>query len=217
MSSTLRRSEPRSPGISHGWERYALALVTLALLVGCSVPMHQDPVPPPSGSTSASETTGPGDDRTDRTDHPARPVTPVTAEAGIGFTADPGTFLLAIEADYWIEHNVAIGPLVQFGLSDDDTIVAPTINAKGVFDINQPQLERLKPYVEGGVGFAYIDKDGHDDSDTGLLLDFGFGANVALNDRVSLGTGVLFNFLPAELVDERFFFSWRVLSVGFQF
>src|SRR5262245_23835418 len=68
-------------------------------------------------------------------------------EPGIGFTSDPGTFLLAFTAGKFINPNVAIGPMLQLGVSDGDSIFAPTLNVRGIFDIEGQGLERLKPYI----------------------------------------------------------------------
>jgi opacity protein-like surface antigen len=137
-------------------------------------------------------------------------------EAGAGFTSSPDTFLLTVEGDYYFDQHVALGPLLQLGLSGDDTIIAPTANVRYVFDAAETPF---KPFVQGGAGFAYLEKDGRrgDDDDIGFLFNFGGGTDFRISDNMQLGTGVMFNFLPGDVLGEDYFFSWRVLSVGVRF
>src|SRR5262245_25828782 len=53
-----------------------------------------------------------------------------SVRGGLGFTADPGMFLMALEGDYHLLQNLAIGPLAQLAVSDEDLLIAPTVNAQ---------------------------------------------------------------------------------------
>jgi len=149
----------------------------------------------------------------------------VSLETGIGFTSSPDTFLLAVEMPIRIAPQVDLGPLVQLGISDRRTIVAPTLNARYSFDLTRwvtserPLFKRLRPIAYGGLGFAYLHQDGRpgSDDDTGFLLDFGFGAEYDVADRVSVGSRMTFNFLPGDVLGENFFFSWQVATARFRF
>ncbi|MFO0982496.1 MAG: hypothetical protein U1E76_12310 [Planctomycetota bacterium] len=182
--------------------KLALLWVLAALLAACAAM----PAPDDAGAREATAASSGAE-------------IPLSVQGGLGFTLDPDTFLMAARADYWVRPNVAVGPLLQVGLADHRTILAPSFNVKGVFDLKQPSAERLKPYIDGGVGFAYLEKDGRrgDDDDLGVLLDIGGGLSYDVNDHLAVGTGVLFNFLPAELVGERFFFSWQLVTLSFRF
>ena len=48
--------------------------------------------------------------------------------AGLGFTADPDTFLLNFEVPYAFDRWVSVGPMFQIGFDKHDTIIAPTLN-----------------------------------------------------------------------------------------
>ena len=113
----------------------------------------------------------------------------------------------------------AIGAQLQLGVSDDDVIVAPTVNFEYLFDLPAEELERLKPFIEGGLGFAYIHEDrrNHRDDEVGFLINFGFGLDYYVTDTVAIGSSMLFNFLPDEVQDEHFFFSWQIIGVRFDF
>jgi hypothetical protein len=142
-----------------------------------------------------------------------------TVRAGIGFTADPTTFLMGLKGGFYAMPRFAIGAQLQIGVSDDDVIVAPTFNVEYLFDLPAEELDRLKPFVEGGLGFAYIHEDrrDHRDDEAGFLINFGFGLDYYVTDTIALGTSMLFNFLPDEVHDEHFFFSWQVIGARFDF
>lgn len=141
----------------------------------------------------------------------------VAAGGAIGFTLEPDTFLMTGHGEYFVSDIVAVGALLQLGVGDDRLIVAPTANVKAVFDL--PDYRHLKPFVHGGLGLGYLEKErgGDDEDDEGFLLNFGFGADYFLNESVSLGNSVLFNFLPDKVLGERFFFSWQFVSATVTF
>jgi hypothetical protein len=60
---------------------------------------------------------------------------------GLGFTLNPDGFLLGLELSHFLGHHVALGPLLQFAVSDDEVLLAPTANVRGVFDIAADGLE----------------------------------------------------------------------------
>ena len=136
-----------------------------------------------------------------------------------GFTLDPETFLLAFEGNYFVDENFAVGPLLQLGVSGNRVILAPTVNFRGVFDLPVEGLERLKPFVQGGMGLAYLQKDNRrgDNDDVGFLFNFGFGADYHLTNELSLGSNILFNVMPDKVLGENFFFSWQLISASFHF
>jgi hypothetical protein len=141
-------------------------------------------------------------------------------EVGAGVMTDPDAFLLSMQADFFLFETVAVGPMVQIGLSDDEVVIAPTANVKKSFVLSGDEdLVRLHPYAQAGLGFAYLyeeDRRG-DDDDLGVLLNAGIGADYDLSDHTQLGTGVMFHYLPGEVLDEHSFFTWKVLSLGFRF
>jgi len=140
-------------------------------------------------------------------------------EAGLGQTFGPSTFLLSATGGKFVDPHLAIGPTLQLGIDDDKTIFAPTFGARRIFELDSADLRKLEPYVEGGVGFAYLEDDrrGGADDDFGVLLTLGFGANFELQHNVALGTGILVNLMPGEVLDERLFVSWRILQLNFAF
>ena len=80
--------------------------------------------------------------------------------------------------------------------------------------------------MQGGLGFTYIDIDvpgnlppgvNVDDDDIGLLMSVGFGADYRITDSISLGSRMLFNVLPDDVLGENFYFSWQVAAIRFRF
>ena len=149
------------------------------------------------------------------------PRTPWSLRGGVGFTLDPDSFLMSVEADYAVNEHVRVGPLLQFGIEEDTTILAPSVNVQYVFDLSElsEELTSLKPFVQGGVGFAYIHKDRkpRKEDDVGFMFNFGFGFEYELTEKFALGNNVLFNILPTEVADEDFFFSWQFVTARFSF
>jgi len=139
---------------------------------------------------------------------------------GIGFTADPTTFLLNFEAPYAFDRWVSVGPKFQVGLDKDNTVLAPTVNVNlTIPDLPGESFDRLHPYLFTGIGFAYLENDNrrHDDSDAGFLINFGFGLEYQVRENVFLGSEMIFNFLPKKTVGEHFFYAWQIGGVRFAF
>jgi len=141
-----------------------------------------------------------------------------SARAGVGFTADPDTFLLNFELPYDVAPWVAVGPMLQLGLKDDYTIAAPSLNATVKPPLSGP-LERLMPYGFAGVGLAVIDDDDEprDDTDAGFMIDVGAGLEYRLTERVFVGTQVMFDFLPDETNGQEFIFGWQIAGLRYAF
>lgn len=134
----------------------------------------------------------------------------------VGFTTNPDSTLVGLEYSFFVKDRFSVGPLLQMGFDDDYYIVAPTINFKMFFDVNEP---RLNPYLNAGIGMVYINVDHNpgDNDGMGLLLNLGAGVDYQLSENLSLGTNVLCNFIPNDVMSENFFFSWQFLSISFRF
>jgi len=139
-----------------------------------------------------------------------------SVRGGIGFTTSPELFLMGLELDYNLFQNFGIGPLVQVGVTDKELLVAPTVNAQYAFNI--PRLDRLKPFIQGGIGFAYRNNEDCDcNEDTGFLVNFGPGVDWFLAGNLAVGSSALFNFMPGDVLDDDFFFSWQVVTLRWVF
>lgn len=146
--------------------------------------------------------------------------TPWSLRAGLGFTQDPDDFLLNFGLDYRFDQYVSAGTMLQVGLEDQRSIVAPTANVTiTVPDLPGENLDQLHPFAFAGVGFAVIENDdrGGDTKQTGFLVNTGFGLDYQLSERFSVGSRMIFNFLPGKTLDERFFYSWEVAGVKVSF
>jgi len=143
-----------------------------------------------------------------------------SARLGIGFTADPDTFLINIEAPYAFDRWVSVGPMFQLGLHHDDRIFAPTANVTVTIpDLPGQKLDRLLPYATAGMGFAVLEKDDRPNKNTssGFLANVGFGLEYEINEHVFVGSQMMFNFLPTEVLDEKFFYSWQIAGLRIKF
>ncbi len=120
-------------------------------------------------------------------------------------TADATAFALGLSGDYFITHNFSVGPLLQFGFTDDLFQIGPTIQAKYTFDL--PANPKLKLHLQGGIGFIYAELP--NSNDTSFLIPLGFGGEYRLNRQISIGSTVLFNITDLDDVrNENFFFTW---------
>ncbi|MAG29580.1 MAG: hypothetical protein CL908_01645 [Deltaproteobacteria bacterium] len=141
-------------------------------------------------------------------------------KAGFGFTHDPSTFLMNFELPYAFDRWVSAGPMIQVGVEDDITIVAPTLNV-GVRlpDMPGSDFDRFHPYGFAGFGFAVIEDDDerNDQRSAGFLVDFGFGLEYQLSDHVFLNSQMMFNFLPRRTQDEKFFYAWQMAGMRIAF
>jgi predicted acylesterase/phospholipase RssA len=106
-------------------------------------------------------------------------------------------------------------------VDDDQTLLAPRIQFKRFFPLesNRGGRNELLPFVQGGAGFACLEEDNRpgDDEEIGLLLAVGGGLRFRIGDRLTLGSQMLLNFLPGDVLDEGFYFSWEVVQVVFDF
>ncbi len=148
------------------------------------------------------------------------PTTPWSVRTGIGFIDDPTALLLNFELLYAFDQWVTVGPMMQVGLDDNNTIIAPTLNVTiTIPDLPGENFDRIKPYALLGMGFAYIEDDNrrNDNSSAGFLIDFGVGIEYEISERFFIGTQMMFNFLPEKTLDEEFFFSWQIAGVRLAF
>ncbi len=151
---------------------------------------------------------------------------PFSVQAGLGFTADPDAFLLNFEGDYRLGDALSAGAMLHLGLDGDFTIVSPAAYVRYSFDLSEMNtgLRDLTPFVQGGLGFTYIDIDlpsfappGIDDDDIGFMFNFGFGAEYAFTDQISVSSKMLFNILPTEVFNDNFYYSWEIAAFRYRF
>ena len=141
------------------------------------------------------------------------PLSGWSVRAGIGFIDDPTAFLVNVELPYAFDRWVAVGPMFQIGLDDNNTIVAPTLNLSvGIPDLPGEDFDALRPYGFAGVGFAWIEDDNrrNDDSSAGFLVNFGFGLELEVTRHFYVGSQMSFNFLPERTLGQDFFYAWQV-------
>jgi hypothetical protein len=141
---------------------------------------------------------------------------------GAGFTVDPDMLLLPLTLERRIAEGLYIGPSLQVGLSDSHTFIAPTVELRWAFLQgigDSGVVETLIPFVTAGAGAAYLEKSQRsgDDDEWKLMVDAGAGIDLALGDTISLGSRVVLDWFPDELLDEDFLFTWQVLTLRIRF
>ncbi len=213
--SPIDRRATRSGSIRRAAFPIALALFALATSV--------------AGTSSAQDW---GNEDDDGWSQPARPSrsTPTQSayppdsgwsmRVGIGFIDDPNGLLLNFEAPYAFDQWVSAGPMLQVGIDDNNTVIAPTASVTiTIPDLPGEDFDRFHPFGLVGMGFAYIEDDNrrNDNSSVGFLVNFGVGIEFEVSERLSIGSQMMFNFLPETTLDEDFFYSWQVGGIRISF
>jgi len=124
-------------------------------------------------------------------------------------TADGTAFALGLYGDYYLTPGFSIGPLLQMGFTNDLFQLGLTAQAKYTFDI--PNIPKLKPHVQAGLGFIHADLDewhGSSKDDTSYLIPIGVGAEYRLTNSISLDGSVLVNFNDLDYRDGNSFMTW---------
>ena len=139
---------------------------------------------------------------------------------GIGFTEGPDSFLMNFDFETMVRDEVAVGLGMQLGVEDDFVIVSPMIFGRYIFDMSgftNEVAKQMQPFVQGGIGISHIDADtrGRDRDDTDFLMSIGAGFDFPLDDSISVGTRMLVNVIPAEVLSQRVYFSWEMISVRY--
>jgi len=146
---------------------------------------------------------------------------PWSLRMGAGFTIDPNNFLMNFELPYRFDQYVSAGLMMQIGLEDEKLLVAPTANVTvHVPNLPGESFDRFHPNVFAGMGFAVIENDDRrgENTDSGFLVNAGFGVDYDLSTRVKLGSRMIFNFLPINrTLGQKFFYSWEVIGIQLSF
>ncbi|TMQ28308.1 MAG: porin family protein [Nitrospirae bacterium] len=120
-----------------------------------------------------------------------------SAGAAIGFlgkTPDGTAFATNLHADYFLNHQVSVGPLAQFAVTGD--LFQVGVSGQGKYWLNLPGVDnRLKVNLQGGLGFLYADRHS---SDASWLIPIGVGVDYALNEQLSLMSTFLLNFTDVD-------------------
>jgi hypothetical protein len=130
--------------------------------------------------------------------HSADPKTGTLSAGGaIGFlanTPDGAAFAFNLNADYFLNRNVSLGPLFQLAATGDLSQVG--FSGQGKFWIDLPGTEnRAKLTLQGGLGFVHSDLVG---SDTSWLIPMGVGVDYMLTSKISFTTTFLLNFTDLD-------------------
>ena len=139
-------------------------------------------------------------------------------EAGLGFTAGPSSFLMQFEAPYRFGSQISLGPQLQIGVSDSVTLVAASANARLSFDLSgssNEALKKIKPFVNGGLGLAFVDRKFVDE--VGFLIGLGFGVAYDITERVGVQSAMQFNIIPGGAAGEKFYYTWQLAGIRYRF
>lgn len=128
--------------------------------------------------------------------------------AGVGFISSPALFLLTPHLERVFRPNVFLGALMQAGFGGPNAIVTLSATVRYQFGIHP----RLRPTVEGGIGFTAATASFS--SMFGVALHLGMGVEYLLNHDLALSTVVRANFSPPVT---GMFLSWPFLQIRYLF
>ena len=156
-----------------------------------------------------------------------QPRNPWSVRGGLGFTASPTAFMFGVETEREVADQFGLGANVQVALSDEETIVSPTLFARYRLDLGSMDeaLAPIEPSFRAGIGFTHENKEvafNHDIDDTVFLMDLGMGVEYRLNPSLAVGTLMHFNIMPTGIFDntsheDHFYFAWEVLTLRWSF
>ena len=99
-----------------------------------------------------------------------------------------------MHADYFLNHQLSVGPLAQFAVPGELFQVGLSGQVKYWLDL--PGIDkRVKVNLQGGLGFLHADLHMFD---TSWLIPIGVGLDFALNQHVSLTSTFLLNFTDVD-------------------
>ena len=125
---------------------------------------------------------------------------------GLGLTISPTLFLINPQLEYVWKPNVYVGPMIQLAPGD----VGVLVSVSGTIRTLLGHHPRVKPSVEGGLGFA-IASAGYASS-VGVNIHFGMGFDYMVQPNFTLGTMIRANFAPPM---KTFYLSWPLLMARF--
>jgi hypothetical protein len=115
----------------------------------------------------------------------------------IGFlanTPDGTAFALNLNADYFLNSNVSVGPLFQLAATGDLSQLG--FSGQGKFWIDLPGTEhKAKLTLQAGLGFVHSDLV---ESDTSWLIPIGVGVDYAISPKINVMATFLLNFTDIE-------------------
>ncbi len=152
----------------------------------------------------------------------AVPVRAHRMPGGIGGGVDLGLQMGTVDdeaaainghVEYFVDNALAVGPLLQLGLTGDLTQVGFSLQAK--YYVGSLSQNRWTPTVQAGLGFIHADLNvpGGNIKDTSFLAPVGVGLEYQIDQNLSVATNLLFNFTNLFGVDDSYV-SW---TVGIQF
>jgi len=133
--------------------------------------------------------------------YPAQAADPKTgtwsAGGAIGFlanTPDDTAFAFNVNADYFLNRNVSVGPLFQLAATGDLSQFG--FSGQGKFWIDLPGTEHKgKLTLQAGLGFVHSD---FVESDTSWLIPLGVGVDYMLTPKISFTATFLLNFTDLD-------------------
>ena len=121
-----------------------------------------------------------------------------SGSTAIGFldnTPDGTAFARNFHAEYFLNHQISVGPLAQLAVTED--LFQFGLSGQAKYWLDLPGFDkRLKMNLQGGLGFLHADIQR---SDTSFLIPISAGLDFSLNQQVRLTSTFLLNFTSVDM------------------
>jgi Outer membrane protein beta-barrel domain len=119
-----------------------------------------------------------------------------------GGTIDGTALAIGISGDYEVAPHVSVGPLMQFGVTDNLFQIGVSAQVKLTLDL--PDVPQLKPQLQAGIGFIHADLDFGPFSadDTSWLIPIGMGLEYRAAKNLYFDSTLLFNVTDLNIANK---------------
>jgi hypothetical protein len=146
-------------------------------------------------------------------------VTGWSLDAGIGFFAGPGQFLVQLDAPYRMSKLISVGPAFQLGAGSNQTTVNMTLDGKfhiPVFENSKNAFfGNLTPYIGLGAGYSFYGRS-NQANESNLLIPVIIGAEYEVAPNIALTSDMRFS-IAATSDFNKFFYTWQMIGCRYRF
>ncbi len=144
----------------------------------------------------------------------------VTVGGNVGFirtTQATGLLELGLEAPIHITKNYSVGPWMQLGVAKSTVELLFSANSRYTVDVfTTGNLRKLRPYLQGGLGVAYLKVKGAKGI-AEFMINMGLGAEYQLSDHMFVASDVMFNIPVSAAGGAGTTTSWQFASLRYRF
>ena len=146
-------------------------------------------------------------------------VTGWSIDAGVGFFAGPGQFLVQLDAPYRMSKLISLGPTFQLGVGSNRTTVNTTLDVRFHIPLfentNNAFFGNLTPYIGLGAGYSFYGRSGRS-NESNLVIPLIMGAEYELAENIALTSDMRFDIVATSDFN-KFLYTWKMIGFRFRF